>query len=94
VAVARSVFFACGLRPRSLIYGIYKNAYVVQWSEFLATDPEVPSTILGGYQIFREVVGVERGALSLVTTTEELLERKSSGPGLEIREYGRGDQLL
>jgi hypothetical protein len=36
-------------------------------------------------------VGLERGPLSLVGTTEELLDRKSSGPGLEIREYGRGD---
>jgi hypothetical protein len=33
-------------------------------------------------------VGLERGPLSLVSTTEELLERKSSGSGLEIREYG------
>jgi hypothetical protein len=31
-------------------------------------------------------VGLERGPLSLVTTTE-LLERKSSGSGLENREY-------
>jgi hypothetical protein len=30
-------------------------------------------------------VGVERGPLSLVSTTEELLERKSSGSGLESR---------
>jgi hypothetical protein len=28
-------------------------------------------------------VGLERGPLSLVNTTEELLERKSSGSGLE-----------
>jgi hypothetical protein len=37
------------------------------------------------------VVGLERGALSLVSTIEELLERKSSGSGLESREYGRWD---
>jgi hypothetical protein len=43
------------------------------------------------YQIFWEVVGLERGPLSLVYTNEELLERKSSGPGLEIREYGSRD---
>jgi hypothetical protein len=43
------------------------------------------------YQIFWEVVGLERGPLSLVSTTEELLERKSSGSGLENREYGRRD---
>jgi hypothetical protein len=34
-------------------------------------------------------VGLERGPLSLVSTTEELLERKSSGCGLESRDYGR-----
>jgi hypothetical protein len=34
-------------------------------------------------------VGLEWGQLSLVSTIEELLERKSSGSGLEIREYGR-----
>jgi hypothetical protein len=33
----------------------------------------------------------ERGPFSLVSTTEELLERKSSGSGLEILEYGRRD---
>jgi hypothetical protein len=36
-------------------------------------------------------VSQERGPLSLVSTTEELLERKSSGSGLEILEYGRRD---
>jgi hypothetical protein len=41
------------------------------------------------YQIFWEVVGLERGPLSLVSTILELLERKSSDSGLEIREYGR-----
>jgi hypothetical protein len=41
-----------------------------------------------GYLIFWEVVGLERGPLSLVSTIEEVLERKSSGSGLEIREYG------
>jgi hypothetical protein len=34
-------------------------------------------------------VGLERGPLSLMNTIEELLERKSSGSGLESREYGR-----
>jgi hypothetical protein len=32
-------------------------------------------------------VGLERGPLGLVRTTEELLGRKSSGSGLENREY-------
>jgi hypothetical protein len=38
-------------------------------------------------------VGLDRGPLSLVSTIEELLGRKSSGSHLESREYGRGDQL-
>jgi hypothetical protein len=41
-------------------------------------------------QIFREVVGLERGPLSFVSTIEEVLERKSSVSGLDSREYGRG----
>jgi hypothetical protein len=36
-------------------------------------------------------VDLEHGPLSLVSTIEELLERKSSGFGLEIQEYGRRD---
>jgi hypothetical protein len=38
-------------------------------------------------------MGLERGPLSLMSTTEELLGRNSSGSGLENREYGRGDLL-
>jgi hypothetical protein len=36
-------------------------------------------------------VGLERGLLRLVSTTEELLGGESSGSGLERREYGRRD---
>jgi hypothetical protein len=36
-------------------------------------------------------MGPERGPLSLVSTTVELLGRKSSGSDLESREYGRRD---
>jgi hypothetical protein len=36
-------------------------------------------------------VGLERDPLSLVSTIEELLGRKSSGSGLENREYSRKD---
>jgi hypothetical protein len=43
------------------------------------------------YHIFWEVVGLERGPLSLVSTTEELLERKNNYCGLESREYGHRD---
>jgi hypothetical protein len=45
------------------------------------------------YQNFWEVVGLERGPLSLVSTTVELLGRKSSGSGVESREYGLGIRL-
>jgi hypothetical protein len=44
-------------------------------------------------QIFWEVVDLERGPLSLVSTIEELLRRNSSNSGLETRENGRGDSL-
>jgi hypothetical protein len=36
-----------------------------------------------GYQIICEVVGLERGPPSLVSTTEDLLGRRSRGSGLE-----------
>jgi hypothetical protein len=45
------------------------------------------------YYIFWEVVGLERGPLSLVSITEEQFERKSSGSGLESREYESEDPL-
>jgi hypothetical protein len=45
------------------------------------------------YQIFWNVVGLERGPLSRMSTTEELLGRNSSGSGLENQEYGHGDPL-
>jgi hypothetical protein len=38
-------------------------------------------------------VGLERGPLSLVSTIEELFGKKSSGSGLESREYGRRGSL-
>jgi hypothetical protein len=43
------------------------------------------------YQIIWDLVGLERGPLSLVSTTEELLGRNSSGSGLENRDYVRRD---
>jgi hypothetical protein len=63
---------------------------VVWWSEFLATDTEarVGFPALPGK---KKVVGLERGPLSLVSTTEELLDRKSSGSCLENRDYFRRD---
>jgi hypothetical protein len=43
------------------------------------------------YQVSWEVVGLEQGLLGLVSTIEELLERKCSGSGLGGQEYGRRD---
>jgi hypothetical protein len=39
-------------------------------------------------------VGLERGPLNLVSTTDEVLERKNRGSGLESREYGLRDGTL
>jgi hypothetical protein len=45
------------------------------------------------YQIFWEIVGLERGPLSLVMIIEELLEWKIIGSGQENRINDRGDPL-
>jgi hypothetical protein len=45
------------------------------------------------YQIFWEVVGLERGPLSLMSTTEELLGRKRNGSGLKNQKCGRRNPL-
>jgi hypothetical protein len=50
-----------------------------------------PGSIPRSYQIFWEAVGLEQGPLSLVSTIEEILERNSSGSGLENRDYGCRD---
>jgi hypothetical protein len=39
-------------------------------------------------------MGLDRGPLSLLSAIEELHERKSSGSGLENRDYGRRDAPL
>jgi hypothetical protein len=45
------------------------------------------------YSYLETAFHITQGPLSLVSTIEELLERKSSGSGLEIREYSRRDPL-
>jgi hypothetical protein len=47
-------------------------------SEFLTTDAGVPGSIPRHYK--KKVVGLERGALGLMSTTEELLDRKVAAP--------------
>jgi hypothetical protein len=64
------------------------TSFVVWWSELLATNSELGFDSRR-YQIFWEAVGLERGPLSLVSTTEELLGRKSNGSDLGTREYDR-----
>jgi hypothetical protein len=62
-----------------LMLCIRKNtATVVSWSEFLATDPDVQVRFPALPE--KKVVGLERGPLSLVSTTEELLDRKVAAP--------------
>jgi hypothetical protein len=50
-----------------------------------------PGSIPDATRFYWEVLGLERGPLSLVSTTEELLERKSSGSCLESQDYGHRD---
>jgi hypothetical protein len=33
------------------VYSIHRTASVIQWSDFLATDPEVPSSIPGATRL-------------------------------------------
>jgi hypothetical protein len=83
-------------RPLSLCVYIYIYIYIYISDRLCALVVRVPGYRSGGpgfdsraLQI--KVVGLERGLLSLVSTTEQLLGRNSSGPGLESREYGRRD---
>jgi hypothetical protein len=55
------------------------TASVVQWSEFLATDTEA-RVRFPALPEKKRVVGLEQGPLSLVSTTEELLDRKVAAP--------------
>jgi hypothetical protein len=66
---------------------IIKTASVVQWSEFLATNPQVPASIP---ELYKKVVGLERSPPSLVSTTEELLGRNNSCSGLESQNTAVG----
>jgi hypothetical protein len=61
------------------------------WSSGQSSWPRIQRSRFDSrrYQIFREVVGLERGPLSLVSTTDE-----SIGSGLKNRDYGRRDAPL
>jgi hypothetical protein len=74
--------FSCGL---SWIY-LWSSSGQSSWLQIQSSGFDSQS-----YHIFWEAVGLGRGPLSFVITIKELLERKSSGSGLEIREYSRRD---
>jgi hypothetical protein len=65
------------------------TASVVYWSSWLQIQR--PGFDSRRCHIFWEVVGLEQAPLSLVSTTEKLLGRNSSGSGLESWEYSRRD---
>jgi hypothetical protein len=61
---------------------------MVQWSGFLAIDPDVRVRFQALPHFLRST-GLERGSLSLVSTIEELLGRNRRGLGVKNRDYGR-----
>jgi hypothetical protein len=75
------------LRPAALLTILY---CICMWSSSQSSWLPIQRSEFDSwrYQIFWEVVGLERGPFS---TTEELLGRNSSGSGLESRDYGRKD---
>jgi hypothetical protein len=75
------------------ILKIKKNSVPIRlplWSSGQSSWLQIPrSRVWFPTLISWEVVGLERGPISLASTIEELLKRKGSSSGLEIREYGR-----
>jgi hypothetical protein len=55
----------------------YYFLFSVFHNKFLATDPEARFRFPA---LLKKVVGLERGPLSIVSTTEELLDRKAAAP--------------
>jgi hypothetical protein len=83
----------CGTRRFSAVFTRAHHWFLSYdiWIQFILKNWHIFGFDSRRYQIFWEVVGLERGPLSLVSTTEELLERNSSGSGPENREQGRSD---
>jgi hypothetical protein len=86
---------ACNLPTLGYYYCCCCCCWPPLWSSGQSSRLQIQRSVFDSrrYQIFWEVVGLERGPLSLVSTIEELPERKSSGSGLENRDYGRRDPL-
>jgi hypothetical protein len=70
----------CPRKGAHILKNVIDNitASVVQWSEFLATDLE--ARVRFPALVEKKVVGLERGPLSLMSTSEELLDRKEAAP--------------
>jgi hypothetical protein len=66
-----------------------KTDLIELWCEMWTGFLPVNTTIIQGSILGEEVPG----QLSLISTSEELLERKSRNFCLENREYGRGEPL-
>jgi hypothetical protein len=66
-------YISCFLGTNDRLCGL-----VVEWSEFLATDSEARVRFPALPK--KKVVGLERGPLSIVSTTEQLLDRKVAAP--------------
>jgi hypothetical protein len=64
--------------PFNLSYVCLMTTSVVWWSEFLATDPKARVRFPALPE--KKVAGLERGPLILVSTAEELLDRKVAAP--------------
>jgi hypothetical protein len=75
----------------TLLY-VFANAFIFTgpplWSSGRSSWLQIQRS---GYQIFWEVLGLKRGPFTLVSTTEKVLERKSSGSGPESQDCGRRD---
>jgi hypothetical protein len=84
-------------QPPQWLLGIRLNSHISWpplWSSGQSSWLQIQRTGFDfrRYQIFWKVVGLKRGPVSLMSTTEELIERKSSGSGLESRDYCRRNQ--
>jgi hypothetical protein len=87
----------CFLWGTNWIYICYvEESRTPLWSSGQSSWLQIQRSVFDSrrYQIFWEVVGLERGPLILVSTTEELLKRKNSCSGPKNRDYGRSGSAV
>jgi hypothetical protein len=80
-----------------LFFGLFHNTVGLPlWSSHQSSWLQIqrPEFDSRHYQIFWEVVGLEQGPLSLVSTTEELLDRKVEAPSRKPRVWPWGSIML